>query len=68
MGPIIVMTMFTIPRAVFGEAFLSFIGLRYSATIRITWFFVNDGYKINSNLSTYDVLPSDCNQYINFSI
>lgn len=27
MGPIIVMTMFTIPTAVFGEAFLSFIGL-----------------------------------------
>ena len=34
MGPIIVMTMFTIPSAVFGEAFLSFIGLEFSHHLR----------------------------------
>ena len=50
MGPIIVMTMFTIPTAVFGEAFLSFIGLGIQPPFASLGSLVNDGYK---SIQTY---------------
>ena len=50
MGPIIVMTMFTIPSAVFGEAFLSFIGLGIQPPFASLGSLVNDGYK---SIQTY---------------
>ena len=50
MGYIIVMTMFTIPSAVFGEAFLSFIGLGIQPPFASLGSLVNDGYK---SIQTY---------------
>lgn len=50
MGSIIVMTMFTIPTAVFGEAFLSFIGLGLQPPQASLGSLVSDGYK---SLQTY---------------
>lgn len=46
LGPIIVTTMFTIPSAIFTEAFLSFIGLGLQPPIASLGTIVNDGYKI----------------------
>ncbi|MDF2946244.1 MAG: transporter permease [Bacillales bacterium] len=45
MGPIIVMTMFTIPSAIFAEAFLSFIGLGIKPPLASLGSLVSDGYK-----------------------
>ncbi|MDF2607267.1 MAG: transporter permease [Bacillales bacterium] len=45
MGPIIVMTMFTIPNAIFAEAFLSFIGLGIKPPLASLGSLVSDGYK-----------------------
>ncbi|MFC4078049.1 oligopeptide ABC transporter permease [Salinithrix halophila] len=45
-GPIIITTMFTIPSAIFTEAFLSFIGLGLQPPIASLGTLVNDGYKI----------------------
>ncbi len=50
MGSIIVMTMFTIPHAVFGEAFLSFIGLGIQPPLASLGSLVSDGYK---SIQTY---------------
>lgn len=45
-GPIIVTTMFTIPSAIFAEAFLSFIGLGLQPPIASLGTLVNDGFKL----------------------
>lgn len=45
MGPIIVTTMFTIPSAIFTEAFLSFIGLGIAPPEASLGSLVNDGFK-----------------------
>lgn len=46
MGPIIITTMFTIPIAIFTEAFLSFIGLGLQPPIASLGTLVNDGYSL----------------------
>ncbi|WP_066399480.1 oligopeptide ABC transporter permease [Cytobacillus eiseniae] len=46
MGPIIITTMFTIPTAIFTEAFLSFIGLGLQPPIASLGTLINDGYKL----------------------
>jgi oligopeptide transport system permease protein len=50
LGPIIVMTMFTIPSSIFAEAFLSFIGLGIKPPLASLGSLVSDGYK---SLRTY---------------
>ena len=45
MGPIIVTVMFTIPTAIFFEAFLSFIGLGLQAPLASLGVLIEDGYK-----------------------
>ncbi|KXH80693.1 oligopeptide ABC transporter permease [Sporosarcina sp. HYO08] len=45
MGPIIVTIMFTIPTAIFFEAFLSFIGLGLQAPMASLGVLIEDGYK-----------------------
>lgn len=45
MGPIIVTVMFTIPTAIFFEAFLSFIGLGLQAPLASLGVLIDDGYK-----------------------
>ncbi len=49
-GPIIITTMFTIPSAIFTEAFLSFIGLGIRPPEASLGSLVNDGYK---SIQTY---------------
>lgn len=46
LGPIIITTMFTIPTAIFTEAFLSFIGLGLQPPIASLGTIVNDGFKL----------------------
>ena len=46
MGPIIITTMFTIPTAIFTEAFLSFIGLGLQPPIASLGTIVNDGFEL----------------------
>ncbi|MDR6224908.1 oligopeptide ABC transporter permease [Desmospora profundinema] len=46
LGPIIITAMFTIPSAIFTEAFLSFIGLGLQPPVASLGTLVNDGYKI----------------------
>ncbi|WP_338754720.1 oligopeptide ABC transporter permease [Bacillus sp. FJAT-52991] len=58
MGPIIVTTMFTIPSAIFTEAFLSFIGLGIRPPEASLGSLINDGFK---SLQTYPhmlIIPS----------
>ena len=45
-GPIIITTMFTIPTAIFTEAFLSFIGLGLQPPIASLGTIVNDGFEL----------------------
>ncbi|GGE72143.1 oligopeptide transport system permease protein [Priestia taiwanensis] len=45
LGPIIIMTMFTIPSAIFTEAFLSYIGLGLKAPLASLGTLVSDGQK-----------------------
>ncbi|ASN04550.1 oligopeptide ABC transporter permease [Virgibacillus necropolis] len=46
LGPIIITTMFTIPSAIFTEAFLSFIGLGLQPPTASLGTIVNDGFKL----------------------
>ncbi|TMN21446.1 ABC transporter permease [Lentibacillus cibarius] len=46
LGPIIITTMFTIPNAIFTEAFLSFIGLGIQPPAASLGTIVNDGFKL----------------------
>ncbi|WP_335869972.1 oligopeptide ABC transporter permease [Bacillus sp. 2205SS5-2] len=50
MGPIIITTMFTVPGAIFTEAFLSFIGLGIQAPLASLGSLVNEGFR---SLQTY---------------
>ena len=53
LGPIIVTSMFTIPSAIFTEAFLSFIGLGIAAPEASLGSLVNDGFR---HINTYPFL------------
>ncbi|MFD1037515.1 oligopeptide ABC transporter permease [Virgibacillus byunsanensis] len=46
LGPIIITTMFTIPNAIFTEAFLSFIGLGIQPPAASLGTIINDGFKL----------------------
>lgn len=46
LGPIIVTSMFTVPGAIFTEAFLSFIGLGLQPPVASLGTLVNDGFKM----------------------
>ncbi|WP_102347336.1 oligopeptide ABC transporter permease [Bacillus sp. Marseille-P3661] len=46
LGPIIITTMFTVPSAIFTEAFLSFIGLGLRPPTASLGTLINDGYKM----------------------
>ena len=56
MGIIIINTMFTIPSAIFFEAFLSFIGLGLQPPNASLGTLINDGYKVNSIPTAYFIV------------
>ncbi|KAB7704990.1 ABC transporter permease subunit [Bacillus aerolatus] len=58
MGPIIVTTMFTIPSAIFTEAFLSFIGLGIRPPEASLGSLVNDGFKSLQMYPHMLIIPS----------
>ncbi|MFK2825814.1 ABC transporter permease [Bacillus sp. B190/17] len=57
-GPVIVTTMFTIPSAIFTEAFLSFIGLGIRPPEASLGSLVNDGFKVLQIYPHMLVIPS----------
>ncbi|MCM3239268.1 ABC transporter permease [Heyndrickxia oleronia] len=58
MGPIIVTLMFTIPTAIFFEAFLSFIGLGLQAPLASLGVLIDDGYKAMRFFTYKLIFPS----------
>ncbi|WP_456271806.1 oligopeptide ABC transporter permease [Bacillus sp. AK031] len=58
MGPVIITTMFTVPTAIFTEAFLSFIGLGIAAPQASLGSLVNDGYKSIQTYPHMMLIPS----------
>lgn len=58
MGPIIVMMMFTIPAAIFSEAFLSFIGLGIAPPKASLGSLVSDGFKSLQTFPHMMVIPA----------
>ncbi|MGE6260420.1 oligopeptide ABC transporter permease [Heyndrickxia sporothermodurans] len=58
MGPIIVTLMFTIPTAIFFEAFLSFIGLGLQAPLASLGVLIEDGYKAMRFFAYKLIFPS----------
>jgi oligopeptide transport system permease protein len=58
MGPIIVMMMFTIPAAIFSEAFLSFIGLGIAPPRASLGSLVSDGFKSLQTFPHMMVIPA----------
>lgn len=58
MGPIIVTVMFTIPTAIFFEAFLSFIGLGLQPPLASLGVLIEDGYKTMRNFPYKLVYPA----------
>lgn len=58
MGPIIVTLMFTIPTAIFFEAFLSFIGLGIQPPLASLGTLINDGYKDMQYFSFKLIFPA----------
>ncbi|ABO66073.1 MULTISPECIES: oligopeptide ABC transporter permease [Geobacillus] len=58
MGPIIITTMFTIPSAIFTEAFLSFIGLGIRPPEASLGSLVNEGYKSIQTYPHLIIIPS----------
>lgn len=58
MGPIIVTLMFTIPTAIFFEAFLSFIGLGLQAPLASLGVLIEDGYKAMRFFTYKLIFPS----------
>jgi oligopeptide transport system permease protein len=58
MGPVIITTMFTVPSAIFMEAFLSFIGLGIAAPQASLGSLVNDGYKSIQTYPHMMLIPS----------
>ncbi len=58
MGPIIVMMMFTIPSAIFAEAFLSFIGLGIAPPKASLGSLVSDGFKSLQTFPHMMIIPA----------
>ncbi len=58
LGPIIVTSMFTIPGAIFTEAFLSFIGLGIAAPEASLGSLVNDGFRYIKSYPYLLIIPS----------
>ncbi|MCP3742191.1 oligopeptide ABC transporter permease [Rossellomorea sp. BNER] len=58
MGPVIITTMFTVPSAIFTEAFLSFIGLGIAPPQASLGSLVNDGYKSIQSYPHMMLIPS----------
>ena len=58
LGPIIVTSMFTIPGAIFTEAFLSFIGLGITAPEASLGSLVNDGFRYIKSYPYLLIIPS----------
>ncbi|MET3194070.1 oligopeptide ABC transporter permease [Bacillus sp. OAE603] len=58
MGPIIVMMMFTIPSAIFAEAFLSFIGLGIAPPKASLGSLVSDGFKSLQTFPHIMIIPA----------
>ncbi|MGF2615356.1 ABC transporter permease [Rossellomorea vietnamensis] len=58
MGPVIITTMFTVPAAIFTEAFLSFIGLGIAAPQASLGSLVNDGYRSIQSYPHMMLIPS----------
>lgn len=58
MGPVIITTMFTVPGAIFTEAFLSFIGLGIAAPQASLGSLVNDGYRSIQSYPHMMLIPS----------
>ncbi|QKE73496.1 ABC transporter permease [Arthrobacter citreus] len=58
MGPIIVMMMFTIPSAIFSEAFLSFIGLGIAPPKASLGSLVSDGFKSLQTFPHMMIIPA----------
>ncbi len=58
MGPIIVTVMFTIPTAIFFEAFLSFIGLGLQPPLASLGVLIEDGYKTMRNFPYKLIYPA----------
>jgi oligopeptide transport system permease protein len=57
-GPIIITTMFTIPSAIFTEAFLSFIGLGIRPPAASLGSLVSDGYKSIQTFPHMMIIPA----------
>jgi oligopeptide transport system permease protein len=58
MGPVIITTMFTVPSAIFTEAFLSFIGLGIAAPQASLGSLVNEGYRSIQSYPHMMLIPS----------
>ncbi|MGM0863873.1 MAG: oligopeptide ABC transporter permease [Bacillota bacterium] len=58
MGPVIITTMFTVPAAIYTEAFLSFIGLGIAPPRASLGSLVNDGYKSIQSFPHMMLVPS----------
>ncbi|QTC42117.1 ABC transporter permease [Bacillus sp. V3] len=58
MGPVIITTMFTVPGAIYTEAFLSFIGLGIAPPKASLGSLVNDGYKSIQSFPHMMLVPS----------
>ncbi|MCA1059491.1 ABC transporter permease [Rossellomorea aquimaris] len=58
MGPVIITTMFTVPSAIYTEAFLSFIGLGIAPPKASLGSLVNDGYKSIQSFPHMMLVPS----------
>ncbi|MGR3763544.1 oligopeptide ABC transporter permease [Rossellomorea sp. NS-SX7] len=58
MGPVIITTMFTVPAAIYTEAFLSFIGLGISPPKASLGSLVNDGYRSIQSYPHMMLVPS----------
>ena len=58
MGPVIITTMFTVPTAIFTEAFLSFIGLGIAAPQASLGSLVNEGYRSIQSYPHMMLIPS----------
>ena len=65
LGIIIINTMFTIPTAIFFEAFLSFIGLGLQAPTASLGTLINDGYKLIQIPTAYFIVPIIIIEFIN---
>ncbi|MFD2681242.1 oligopeptide ABC transporter permease [Bacillus seohaeanensis] len=58
MGPVIITTMFTVPSAIYTEAFLSFIGLGIQPPLASLGSLVNEGYRSIQSFPHMMMIPS----------